>query len=220
VLVRDDGILIGQPAHAWVAGQIARAWAADLPHRRELELAAIQHDIGWQEYDLAPKLAADGKPIGFMQTPLADHLEIWTGAPQRLLSQSRIAALCVSLHGTKLYGRRDLSKMSDADADAVRAYLDGQAALQARLREQTGVTAEEAAAMQDVLFCWDWLALALCLDWAPSSFRDELELRDGTVTPWPFAADAVTFACEGWTYPADERVPLEWTLTRAPSAAP
>ena len=220
MLVRDDGIVIGQPAHAFVAGQIARAWAGDLQHRRELELAAIQHDIGWQEYDLTPRIGDDGRPVGFMQTPLDDHLEMWTGAPQRLFTQSRIAALCVSLHGTKLYGRRDLSRMAPGDAAKVRAYLDGQAALQADLRAQTGVTADEAAAMQDVLFCWDWMALGLCLEWAPSAFRDELRLLADTVEPWPFAAETVTFGCEGWTWPGDERVELEWTLTRAPSGAP
>lgn len=214
MLVRDDDVLIGQPAHAWVAGQIARAWAADLPHRPALELAAIQHDIGWQDYDRTPRLGPDGRPVGFMRTPLADHLEMWTSAPQRLFTQSRIAALCVSLHGTNLYGRRDLTRMSDEDAAAVRAYLDGQARLQADLQAQTGVTDADAATMQDALFTWDWLALGLCLGWAPSTFRDELTLEADTVRPWPFAADAVTFACEGFTWPGDERVALSWTLHR------
>ena len=58
MLVRDDGLVIGQPAHAWVSGQLARAWgnaAFPAPSPREpVCLAAEQHDVGWQDADLAP----------------------------------------------------------------------------------------------------------------------------------------------------------------------
>src|SRR3712207_4137882 len=119
MLVRDDGICIGQASHAWMSGQIARAWAEDLPHREAVLLAAEQHDVGMAHWDLAPDLDPDtGRPVHFMRMPLDTHLRLWSLAPQRLLTQSRVAALVVSLHGTRLYERRDLSRMDEPDADA------------------------------------------------------------------------------------------------------
>ena len=67
MIVRDDPsggdgawLAIGQPAHAWVSGQAARAWgnaafAAPAPWE-EVCLAAEQHDIGMAAWDLAPML--------------------------------------------------------------------------------------------------------------------------------------------------------------------
>jgi hypothetical protein len=53
MLLRKDGldlIAIPQPGHAWLSGQMARAWgnehfAAPMPYN-EVCLAAGQHDIG------------------------------------------------------------------------------------------------------------------------------------------------------------------------------
>jgi hypothetical protein len=217
-----------------VSGQLARAWAGEVPHRPALELAAEQHDVGMAAWDLAPRLDPEtGWPVGFMAMDLDTHLRLWSLAPQHLLTQSRVAALGVSLHGTRLYERRDLTRLEPAQADAVRSFLAGQRALQQRLRDDTGVTAEEAAQMQELLFTWDWLSLALCLDWAPSELGD-LRLADGTLAPWPFARDAVTVVTEGrrLTERATsepelhalieraERVELSWTLTSAPRDAP
>jgi hypothetical protein len=240
VLLRPDRdgsvVVIGQAAHAWVSGQIARAWAGAIPHRPAAELAATQHDVGMAQWDLTPALDPQtGWPVGFMQMALATHLELWSRAPQRLLTQSRVAALIVSLHGTKLYERRDLGRLSAEQADAVRAYLAGQRVLQARLAAEAGVSSEEQRALQALMFTWDWLSLGLCLKWAPATFEEGgLELRADTVAPWPFAADAVTFVCEGRRLTEragsepelhalierSERVELRFALTRAPSGAP
>ena len=101
--------MIGQPAHAWVSGQLARAWGNDAfpaPVPREpFCLAAEQHDVGWADADLAPVAGPDGRPLSFMQQPRLAHVAIWRGAARRLLAQSRYAALLVSLHGTSLYER-------------------------------------------------------------------------------------------------------------------
>jgi hypothetical protein len=201
-------------------------------------LAAEQHDVGMAHWDLAPTLDADtGRPTSFLHMPLDTHLRLWSLAPQRLLTQSRIAALLVSLHGTRLYMRRDLARLDEPQADAVRAYLAGQRALQARLQQETGVTDAERDRLQALLFAWDWLSLGLCLDWAPASLSEgpiALQLTPATVDPWPFADATVTLRCEGrrlTTRAASEadlhaaleraeRVELTWTLTRAPSGAP
>jgi hypothetical protein len=58
----------------------------------------------------------------------------------------------------------------------------------------------------DLIWTWDFLSLALCLDWAPCTAhavptRDgpaDLELTaDGHLTPWPFNAEALTVRAEG-----------------------
>lgn len=228
----DEAVVIGQASHAWVAGQIARAWAGEVPYREHVELAATQHDVGMAEWDRAPTLDHEtGWPTSFMKMPLETHLELWSQAPLKLVTQSRIAAVAVSLHGSKLYERRDLSRLEPEQADAVRAYLDDQRAL----RERLAADVEHQAEIQRLMFTWDWLSLGLCLSWAPSEFDGgELRLERDTVTPWPFAQDSVIFICEGrrLTQRARdapelhrlldeaERVDLRFELTRAPSGAP
>jgi hypothetical protein len=235
MLVRADGICIGQASHAWVSGQLARAWAGDLPHREAVCLAAEQHDVGMAQWDLTPALDPEtGWPVSFMRMPRELHIALWSAAPQRLFTQSRVAALLVSLHGTKLYERIEVAP---EHADAVGAHLAGQRVLQERLAAEAGLGWDALRELQALLFAWDWLSLALCLDWAPSTLEEgpiRLRLAGGTVEPWPFAADAVTVGCEGRRlqercateaelHAALERAPrvaLEWTLTRAPGGAP
>ena len=137
MLIRPDGddvIAIGQAAHAWMSGQLARAWGNERfdspePHE-EVCLAAEQHDVGMAEWDLAPRLhPTEGRPLSFMEMALEDHLRLWAAAPAKLLSQSAYAALLVSMHGTALYELRDLSRLDAPQADAVRSYLARERAL-------------------------------------------------------------------------------------------
>jgi hypothetical protein len=243
VLLRtdDDGVVaIGQASHAWLSGQLARAWGGaalgDVAHREAACLAADQHDVGMALWDLAPDLdAATGLPVPFTAMPLATHLRLWGGAPQHLLSQSRVAALLVSLHGTTLFARRDLTRLDPADADEVRSYLAGQRALQERLAAETGLDVPVRTRLQRQLFAWDWLSLALLLRWAPASLPGvpaargevELELHRGAgqevhaVRPWPFAADELHVVAEGRRLagPAATAPELHAALERAPRVA-
>ena len=56
-------IAIPQLGHAWISGQLARAWGNEkfaAPAPREVVcLAAEQHDIGWMDWETSPSL----KPI-------------------------------------------------------------------------------------------------------------------------------------------------------------
>jgi Protein of unknown function (DUF3891) len=191
MLLRKDGdavILIGQPAHAWLSGQLARAWGDRFEPWEEVCLAAEQHDIGMAPWDGAPKLnPKTGLPRSFMELELDDHLEIWWRAAPLVLQQSRYAALLVSMHGTALYERRNL------DDERVRRFLDGQAELQARLLETLRAdprtapvaTDEIVRRNQQLVWRWDSLSLGLLLDWA-------LDLD-----PWPFRDDRLSLRCEG-----------------------
>jgi len=246
VLIRfeDEGILaIGQPSHAWLSGQLARAWGSarlDAPEPwEEVCLAAEQHDVGMAEWDLAPKLHPQAKrPQSFMEMALADHLRLWSAAPAKLLTQSRYAALLVSLHGSALYERRDLAGMPPEDARAVRAYLAGERARQERLIRLLGADRQQLNRNQRLLWAWDGLSLALCLRWndyvaadVPTRGEDGVDVRlepvtgeaGGTFTidPWPFAADELTVRCEGrWMGgPHETEHELQAALEEAPQVA-
>src|SRR5947209_18957504 len=115
MLLRQDarGVLaIGQPAHAWLSGQLARAWGNEqfgsVEPWEEVCLAAEQHDAGWRTLDLEPSLNPQtGLPHSFMETPIDVHLRLWTEGPRSLLALSRYADLHASSHGCRLYCRRD-----------------------------------------------------------------------------------------------------------------
>jgi Protein of unknown function (DUF3891) len=164
VLHRGDDLIIGQPAHAWVSGQLARAWgneAFPAPSPREpVCLAAEQHDVGWADVDLAPLLGDGGRPRNFIEYPRAEHVAIWRDAARRLLAQSRYAALLVSLHGTSLYERVDPDGYEPDVAAAIRAYVAGQRELQAELA--AGLDAAEVDRNRRLILVWDRLSLALC----------------------------------------------------------
>ena len=213
MLLRPDGdavIAIGQPAHAWLSGQLARAWGNErfgaVEPWEEVCLAAEQHDAGMAAWERRPTLnPRTGLPRSFMELELDEHLEIWWSAAPLVLSQSRYAALLVSMHGTALYERRDLSRLEAADAERVQAFLAGQRELQDRLI--AGLRADPAAVRrnQRLVWTWDSLSLGLLLGWAPFELQavpaagDELDVavRPGTLDPWPFGAPRVTVRCEG-----------------------
>jgi len=186
MLVRGDGLVIGQPAHAWVSGQLARAWGnAEFPApspREPFCLAAEQHDVGWADADLAPSARQDGRPLSFTEQPRGAHVAIWRGAARRLLAQSRYAALLVSLHGTSLYERVDADAEPPHVAAAIRAYLHGERVLQAELA--AGLDPGEVDRNRRLLLALDRLSLMLCYG------------RATTLADVPGAHGSMTIRCE------------------------
>jgi hypothetical protein len=53
-------------------------------------------------------------------------------APAKLLSQSRYAALLVSMHGSALYERRNPATLDATELQVLRDYLDGSAGCRRR----------------------------------------------------------------------------------------
>jgi hypothetical protein len=250
VLRRDEqGVLaVGQAAHAWLCGQMARAWGNErfgavvpLP---EVALGAEQHDVGMAEWDLHPARNPEtGLPVSFIEMPVAENLALWRAGPSRLITQSRYAALLAAMHGRRLYARRDLDAAPADEARLVRAFLAHSQSLEQRLRATLEGDDAEVARNSQLLWTWDSLSLGLLLDWAPFTLRDvpagggetaDLELSpDGTLDPWPFAPAApVHLHCEGrrltGTYCDDDalQVALDaapWETVRfalQPAAAP
>ncbi len=228
MLLRGDnhGVLaIGQPSHAWISGQLARAWGNErFPAPEPWEdvcLAAEQHDIGWAEWDAEPSLdRRTGLPYGFMEMPIQTHVDLWTEGPRKLLAQSRYAALLVSMHGSRLYRRRDLAELPDRDAELARGYLAGERTLQGGLIASLRADRPILARNSQLIWIWDFISLALCLGWAPRAVRDvpstngpvDVELAPSgevfSLDPWPLKAERLSVRCEGrrlsGTYETDE----------------
>ena len=254
MLVRqEDGgaawTAIGQASHAWASGQLARAWGNDRFWRpapfEAVCLAAEQHDVGMAEWDRAPALdPATGRALAFTAMPRPLHLGLWGAAAVKLETQSRHAALLVSMHGTALY--TELRPDPDPPAE-VRAFVDGQRAYQERLISALGADREEVERGRRLVFALDALSLALCLRWPPQDLPpvplvdggDPVRIRcvaqeDGaTLDPWPFGRDVVEVEAEGrrlterfedeaslhTALAAAPSVPLRWTLRPATVAS-
>ncbi len=177
-------LAIGQPAHAWLCGQFARAWGnerfGDVVPLAEVALAAEQHDVGMGPSDLAPaRNPQTGLPRSFIEMGAAVNAELWRRGPIRLLPQSRYAALLAVMHGRRLYERRDLSTMApDAVAAVARLLAESdelESKLTAALRDDPvaapDATAELIARNSDLVWTWDTLSLVLLLDGAPHTLR-------------------------------------------------
>ena len=175
MLLRADGdavICITQPAHAWISGQLARAWGnaafGAVDPWEEVCLAAEQHDIGMARWDSEPTLNPEtGLPHGFTEMPRDTHLALWSAAPACLAAQSPHAALLVSMHGTALYEAR-----GGEPAPPVAEYLRDQRRFQESVIAELGLDRAQVARNQRLLWTWDSLSLALCLRWAPFQLRD------------------------------------------------
>ena len=226
----DEGALaIGQLSHAWLSGQLARAWGnarfGTVEPREEIVLGAQQHDIGWALFDLEPRFNHEtGLPRSFLELTVDEHLSIWRGAPERLLSQSLYAALVVSMHGCSLSKLR--AQNAPEHAEALQRHIDEEHARQAQLCATLGVSDAQAERTRRQMWTWDGLSLAFCSSWQAFSARDvptadgviDLELRDrqdGTLTldPWPFASERVAARCEARRL--DARYEDEATMRRA-----
>jgi Protein of unknown function (DUF3891) len=196
MLLRPDGdavVCIGQPAHAFLSGQLAAAWQPRPEPFEEVVLAATQHDAGMADWDASPELnESTGLPQSFMEMSLDTHLRLWSHAPHRVLPQSRYAALLVSMHGTALYEMRDLSKLDDPSR--VTRYLDEQRELQHRLGSD--LDREQLRRNQKLVWAWDFLSLGLCLGWDDASVNG-LTLYHDTIEPWPFATETIALHTDG-----------------------
>jgi len=227
LLHKDDAgvVCIGQAAHSWVSGQLARHWGNDrfaAPEPlAEVCLGAEQHDIGMVEADRRPALNEQtGYPLSFLELPVATHIAMWTEAPERILSQSPYAALLVSMHGHGLFKAR-------RQTPEVARYVREQEALQRDLLERMGEDPSRARRNQQLVWAWDFLALVgLIPEWAPQS----QDTADGpirvsaparlavAVDPWPFHLQRIEIAYPGrrLTEPSATTQALHARLAEAP----
>jgi hypothetical protein len=232
----DGHVAVHQPTHGWMCGQLGRAWGNELLGRvepaEEVCLAAEQHDTSWAEWELAPTLdPATGLPHTFDTAPFTVHLGIHTAWPPKLATQSRYAALLVSMHHRSFFeapGR--LGRLRPAGRQIER-YLAWHDEFQAGLRRTLDATDAELDRNRRLVRTWDGLSHDLILAQAPRTRRNvpaagaaSLDVRidrDGdafTIDPWPFTDDRVVVRVEGKLLTeafADEE-PMRAALAAAP----
>jgi hypothetical protein len=220
-------VAITQPAHGWVAGQLARAWGdltpEPLPVPEEVYLATEQHDGSWAAWEGAPTLdRRTGRPHTFLTVTLEERLAMWTGAAARLmLPQSRYAAVLVSLHATRLHAAADLSGLPDRLVQAFRDFLRGEErfreglleGLRADPRYATSATPGGVERAYGLLSACDRFSLALCPGVRAVRVLERMPTPGGAgaltltplgngpdligVSPWPFRRPEVSLVWEG-----------------------
>ncbi len=224
--VKQGKIAITQPMHAWVSGQLARAWGNErfgtVEPNEEVCLGAEQHDVGHTAWEQAPTLNLQtGLPYSFIEMPRQLHVQLWSEAARRVLPQGRYAALLVSLHGTRLYQRYDADNDLPENARAVQRYLQQERAFQeellASLRSDPHYrpysTEERVEHNRQLVGIWDAISLAICLGRTSPQSWEHVPTATGTttltlcacgddptklmLTPWPFRRQQVIPVYEG-----------------------
>jgi hypothetical protein len=212
MLFREDAsglIAITQPAHAWLSGELARLWgnelAGEVEPLEETCLAAEQHDCGWIETELEPRLnPSTGRPFSFLDLPGSEHIAIWTRGPRMASVMNPYTGLLVSLHGTGLYRRY----RSGSPDPSVREFIETSErwqeevvrSLQSDSRYASRVRPDVLSRNQKLLAAWDLLSLHFCMrggrerrvEGIPAAGEPlNIEVRERAadvheMKPWPF----------------------------------
>lgn len=229
-------LAISQPTHAWISGQLLRAWAGRLDE--PLLLAAEQHDIGWLDWETAPSFdPRTGRPHLFRDISPAMHAPMWARGVERALGAwgTRVALL-ISRHGGLIYTRyTDRQRISEANAMAADHYLETQAPMQAAWARALGLDAATLAHDSALVAFSDTLSLALfgeletpleveAPDRTGGRRRLQLAARPEdptafTLSPWPLRSEALVVEGEARLMPEQGRLADE-AAVRAWLAAP
>jgi len=215
-------LAISQLTHAWISGQILRAWNDTLS--KPLLLAAEQHDIGWMDWEIAPSFDPQtGLPHLFRDVGASVHAPMWAKGVERALhAWGAHVALLISRHGGVIYRRfTDRHRLDEADAVAAKRYLETQAPLEAEWARELGLDDARLKNETMLLALADTLSLALCGELkaplqveAPSADDRTPQFRltelpggqfDFSLSPWPFRTETVTVEGEARPLPPEGR---------------
>jgi hypothetical protein len=210
----DGHLAITQTTHAWVSGQMARAWGNEafgiFEPREPVCLAAEQHDIGWTQWEPEPSWNPEtGLPHSFLELPPEVHLSrIWSVAGKLALLTSRYAALLVSRHGTSLYGR--FRGDPDVAGGLAAKFLAEQDAFQAQLilslsrdpQYEPYVADDVLERNRRLVALWDRISLNLCWGMRETLTIEDVPMAngDGTMTLSPVSGETDTVEFDPWPF--------------------
>ena len=220
-------LLISQTAHAWVSGQLALRWGDGRFARpepwEELMLTAAQHDSGWAEWEMAPRIHPDGRPVSFTEMELQEHFAIWQRSAERMQPTSLYGALLISMHAAYRYEHR-LGDATRGDTPEVRqqirGFIDEQLAFQEQMRRSLAdhprygpaLAQERLSHAFRLLQIWDWLSLLLLMGPLPTTTLDDVPVTPGerttiqlvprdqwtlTLRPYPFGEAPIVVRADG-----------------------
>jgi hypothetical protein len=225
MLFRDQpsgALAISQLTHAWISGQILRAWDENLSET--LLLAAEQHDIGWMDWETEPTFNTEtGRPHLFREIGASTHAPMWSRGVRRAVGAwGTHVALLISRHGGVIYRRyTDRHRVSAADAAAAQNYLNAQAPIETAWAQALGLEAAELETETALLAFSDTLSLALCGE-LKTPLDVEAPGRDGKAwtirvaerpqrafeflaSPWPFRVNELVVEGEARPLPSAGR---------------
>ena len=187
-------LLITQPDHAHLAGEILSLWRADglpdNPRRDDLLFAAREHDNGWREADAAPRWDAErGRPHDFITLPARERIAVWERGVCRFAAERPYASLLIARHALNLFGGRRGEEEWDRLLDFLTDFENG-------LIERTGVEPETLEEDYRWLDLADQISLAACAQWREPAGRYGVHIApsDGAIGIAPFPlAGATTF---------------------------
>jgi hypothetical protein len=205
-------LLIPQPAHAVLAGEIAGRLTAfgELPP--EIVRAIQMHDTGWAASDAQQiqRLRGEGGgkavPVPFVAVPAAELIEAWTASIDMVESLTKVGALVVSRHFLHLAGQ-DKAKQKFVQHEKSRQQRLASHATPADLERWT-------AALQ---FC-DVLSLYLVSGLAgPAEFSTTpnitMQKQGDKLQFTPLTMQSGTLTIQGLVHPAPKHGPRAETLT-------
>jgi len=187
-------LLVEQIVHARLAGGLAGAWRWPTPRPagHEAMLRAIDHhDDGWAEWDAAPELDRDGKPLAFTEMSLVVSTAIWRRSIAIAEGIDPLATYMVAGHFRALLERHASWRSGPAEPrEAAEAFLrlagDRMAwAREACGDEPSGEPLRDRLALDDALRwlqLFDAASLWLCCTPAAEG-RFELPCGGGTRLP-------------------------------------
>lgn len=222
MIVQETGgglLLFRQTDHALLSGAFAAKWGSGaLPHPPRADatvVAAARHDDGWADWELAPKVDAEGHPLDFIRIPVDEHVALYRHGIDLVCREDPFAGLVVSLHGERLYTRPfmpgldpRISRLEGRELQLAEGYVDGERSRQSELLRDLGEDApDEAEEAWRLLQVWDRMSLFVCmqpLEAAGEYTMPPVRGADGTdvrLTLWAEPPDAVV--CD--PYPFSEK---------------
>jgi Protein of unknown function (DUF3891) len=165
----NEFLLVEQPAHARISGQIALAMTAPglLPSLSTTVIQGIElHDEGWASFDrrMVEQIGAPGqRPLSFLECGVTDFLTAWSGSIRAAEAVAPIAGYIVSGHFRRLAQHR-LNFVHDSaeDRQSLESFVASESHRQARLLASDGRDEAEALRLVTVLQFCDLLSLYLC----------------------------------------------------------
>jgi hypothetical protein len=198
----DQYLLVGQPDHARISGEMAAKFSASfLPQVEDHAARAIGvHDAGWAQFpferDLAgdPPLTDNGRPQHFMQVPLDESLAAWTGSIKAAGEISPLGEYMVSGHFSRIAKMRMQMELDTAeDVSHLASFVREEEEAQFRLEQRIPLSKRQLSEYVDLLQFADVLSLYLCCgsrDTAefPQDFRGtrvQIRYEDGVYITTP-----------------------------------
>ena len=167
----DRYVLIAQPDHAQLAGEMAAQFRAEfLPETAAVYWKEIAvHDDGWRQFGAerdagaAPETTFGGYPLSFVEVPIEQAIEAWRGSIGAAETVSPMGAYMVSGHFSRL-GRGRLEARADDEQrqKLLREFVTEEEGRQARLEPMLSAGQAEPRQYIDLLQLCDTLSLYVC----------------------------------------------------------